>query len=115
MNRHLFNAIFALGAMALVWVAAGFFGTNLLALMVTLLISAVYGFGAFELHRFRQSTSGLTAALTAIPEALSDLNDWLASVPASLQNPVRLRVEGERVGLPGPALTPYLVLSLIHI
>ncbi len=115
MNRHFFTATFALGSMALVWVAAGFFGTNLLALMVTLLISAVYGFGAFELHRFRQSTSGLTAALAAIPEGLRDLNDWLASVPASLQNPVRLRVEGERVGLPGPALTPYLVGLLVML
>jgi hypothetical protein len=115
MNRHFFTAIFVLGAMALVWVAAGFFGTNLLALMVTLLISAVYGFGALELHCFRQSTSGLVAALTAIPEGLSDLNDWLASLPASLQNPVRLRVEGERVGLPGPALTPYLVGLLVML
>ena len=115
MNRHFFTATFALGVMALVWVAAGFFGTNLLALTVTLLISAVYGFGAFELHRFRQSTSGLTAALAAIPEGLSDLNNWLASVPAALQNPVRLRVEGERVGLPGPALTPYLVGLLVML
>jgi hypothetical protein len=115
MNRHFFTAIFAVGAMALMWVAAGFFGTNLLALMVTLLISAVYGFGALELHRFRQSTSGLSAALSAIPEGLSDLNDWLVSVPASLQNPVRLRVEGERVGLPGPALTPYLVGLLVML
>ena len=31
----------------------------------------------------------------------------------ALQNPVRLRVEGERVGLPGPALTPYLVGLLV--
>ena len=115
MNRHFFSATFALGVMALVWVAAGFFGTNLLALMVTLLISAVYGFGALELHRFRQSTSGLAAALEAIPEGLSDLNDWLAGVPASLQNPVRLRVEGERVGLPGPALTPYLLGLLVML
>jgi hypothetical protein len=115
MNRHFFTATFALGVMALVWVAAGFFGTNLLALMVTLLISAVYGLGAFELHRFRQATSGLGAALAAIPEGLSDLNDWLVSVPASLQNPVRLRVEGERVGLPGPALTPYLVGLLVML
>ena len=75
MNRHIFTATFALGAMALVWVAAGFFGTNLLALMVTLVISAVYGFGAFELHRFRQATASLSAALSAIPEGLNDLAD----------------------------------------
>ena len=33
---------------------------------------------------------------------------WLASVHTSLHHAVRLRVEGERVALPGPALTPYL-------
>ena len=115
MNRHFFTATFALGAMALVWVAAGFFGTHLLALMVTLVIAAVYGFAAFELHRFRQATASLSAALSAIPEGLSDLGDWLARVPASLQNPVRLRIEGERVSLPGPSLTPYLVGLLVML
>ena len=115
MNRHFFTATFALGAIALAWVAAGFIGTNLLALLVTLVIAAVYGFGALELHRFRQASSGLVNALLAIPEGLSELNDWLASVPVSLQNPVRLRVEGERVGLPGPALTPYLVGLLVML
>ena len=115
MNRHFFTATFALGAMALVWVAAGFFGTHLLALLVTLLIAAVYGFGALELHRFRQDSTRLQAALSAIPEGLSDLSLWLASLPATLQNPVRLRIEGERVGLPGPALTPYLVGLLVML
>ena len=33
----------------------------------------------------------------------------------SLQNPVRLRIEGERIGLPGPALTPYLVGLLVML
>ncbi len=115
MNRHFFTASFALGSMALVWVAAGFFGTHALALMVTLLIAAVYGFGAVELRSFRQASTGLNAALTAIPEGLADLDDWLSSVPVSLRNPVRLRVEGERVGLPGPALTPYLVGLLVML
>ena len=31
----------------------------------------------------------------------------------SLRNAVRLRIEGERVGLPGPALTPYLAGLLV--
>jgi hypothetical protein len=115
MNRAIFTAAWALGALALAWVAAGFLGTNLLALGVTLLIAAVYGLGAWELHRYRQATSGLTAALSAIPQGLSDLADWLSRVPASLQNPVRLRIEGERVALPGPALTPYLVGMLVML
>ncbi|MDP3864719.1 MAG: hypothetical protein Q8Q75_08380, partial [Rhodoferax sp.] len=41
--------------------------------------------------------------------------DWLKHLHPSLQNPVRLRVEGERIGLPGPALTPYLVGLLVML
>ena len=41
MNRHFFTAVFLLGAMALVWIGAGFFGSNPLALAVTIIIAAV--------------------------------------------------------------------------
>lgn len=115
MNRHFFTAVFALGAMAVVWAGAGFIGSNPLALLMTVIIGSVYGFGAFELHRFRQATTALSTALAALPDALPHLGDWLARVPASLQNPVRLRIEGERMGLPGPALTPYLVGLLVML
>lgn len=115
MNKQFFAGAFALGATAVVWVATGFLGSNVLALVMTVIIAAVYGFGALELHRFRQATATLTAALAAIPAPLPSLGEWLAGVPASLQNPVRLRIEGERVGLPGPALTPYLVGLLVML
>jgi len=115
MHRNLFAITFLLGAMVVVWVGAGFAVTHLLALMMTLIIAAVYVLGALELHRFRQATSTLSTALAAIPDTLTNLGDWLGSVHASLQNPVRLRIEGERVGLPGPALTPYLVGLLVML
>ena len=116
MNKQLFAGAFALGAAAVVWVAAGFFASsNMLALLMTVVIAAVYGFGALELQRFRQTTTGLASALAAIPADLQNLGDWLGRVPAPLQNTVRLRVEGERVGLPGPALTPYLVGLLVML
>lgn len=115
MNRHFFAGAFVLGAIAVVWVATGFFGSNVLALLMTAIIAAVYGFGALELHRFRQATATLTTALSAIPANVANLGGWLASVHASLQNPVRLRIEGERIGLPGPALTPYLVGLLVML
>jgi hypothetical protein len=115
MNKHFFSALFLIGALALLWVAAGFFPTHGLALAVTLLIALVYGLGALELWRFRQATAGLNQALAAIPEDLSELGTWLAGVPVALQNPVRLRIEGERVALPGPALTPYLVGLLVML
>ena len=115
MNRHFFSIAFGLGALALAWVGAGFFGSHALALVMTLVIAAVYGYGALELQRFRQATAALSRALAAIPQPLTQLSDWLGSLPDTLQNPVRLRIEGERVGLPGPALTPYLVGLLVML
>ena len=115
MNRHLFTGAAVLGAMAVVWVGVGFVGTNFLALVMTAIIGAVYGFGAFELRQFRQATFTLSRALAAVPDPIPSLGGWLASVHSSLQNPVRLRIEGERIGLPGPALTPYLVGLLVML
>ena len=115
MNRHLFSGAFLLGAAAIVWVAAGFWGAHTLALTMTALIGAVFGVGVFEMYRFRQATNSLSAAMANIPENLPRLDDWLGNVHTSLRNPVRLRVEGERLGLPGPALTPYLVGLLVML
>ena len=115
LNRHLFTVAFFLGALGVVWAGVGLIDSSFLALAMTTIIGAVYLFGAFELRRFRQATSALAAALAAIPDNLSDLGDWLAGVPPSLQHPVRLRIEGERAGLPGPALTPYLVGLLVML
>lgn len=115
MNRNLFTIAFLLGAMAVVWVSAGFMGGHLLALTMTAIIGAVYVLGALELRQFRQASASLAQALEAIPDPLPALGDWLDRVPASLQNAVRLRVEGDRIGLPGPALTPYLVGLLVML
>lgn len=115
MNRHLFTAAFLLGALGVVWVGVGFVDSSFLALAMTIVIGAVYVFGTLELRRFRQATSTLTAALAALPDKLDELGGWLAGVHPFLQNPVRLRIEGERVGLPGPALTPYLVGLLVML
>jgi hypothetical protein len=115
MKKHMFAGAFLLGTIAVVWVGSGFIGAHLLALTMTLLIGAVYVFGALELRQFRQASASLTAALSAIPEQLENLEDWLVHVPPALRNAVRLRIEGERVGLPGPALTPYLVGLLVML
>ncbi len=113
MNRLCSIAAFALGAAAVAWVAWGYAGGSPLALAMTLLIGAVYGVGAFELWRFQQASAGLRAALALVTDPLPGLAGWLARVPPSLRHAVRLRIEGERVGLPGPALTPYLVGLLV--
>ena len=115
MNKHLFNLAFVTGAFAVIWVGFGFIDSSALAMAMTALIFAVYLAGAFELHRFRQATASLNKALGAIPQDLPDLNRLLAGVDDSLQHPVRLRIEGERAGLPGPSLTPYLVGLLVML
>ena len=115
MIRNLFTMAFFLGVAAVVWVGLGFMAGHVLALLMTAIIGAVYVVGWLELRQFRQASVTLANALEAIPDELANLGDWLGKVPASLQNPVRLRVEGERIALPGPALTPYLVGLLVML
>lgn len=115
MNRNLCIASFVLGLLGVAWVGVGYIGSNPLALGMTVIIAAVYGIGAFEMWRYRLATSSLARALRSIPGDLANLGDWLDQVHPSLQGPVRLRVEGERVGLPGPALTPYLIGLLVML
>jgi len=113
MTRQLGLAAFFTGLIAVAWVGAGYATSNPLALLMTALIAAFYLMGALELRRFHQATGSLAQALAALPDALPALGDWLSQVHPSLQNPVRMRIEGERVALPGPAMTPYLVGLLV--
>lgn len=115
MNKLFFNAAFGIGLLAVMWVGYGFVGSSWLALLMTAAIAGVYVLGAFELKQFRASTNALSSALNDIPQPLTDISPWMDRVPASLQNAVRLRIEGERVALPGPALTPYLVGLLVML
>lgn len=113
MNKLLYAAAAAAGLLAVAWVAVGYAGTHGVALSVTLLIAAAYGAGAFELHRFRRATAALDAALHALSQPPAALQEWLDTLPAPLRRAVQARVEGQRVALPAPALTPYLVGLLV--
>ncbi len=113
MNRFLYHAAFSVGLAAVCWMGIGHIGSNPLALAMTVLIGAFYLMGAIELHRFQQATSSLSQALMGMPDPLPSLGPWLIQVHPSLQNAVRLRIEGERLGLPGPAMTPYLAGLLV--
>ena len=115
MNKLFFNLAFVTGAFAVIWVGFSFIDTSLLAMAMTALIFAVYLAGAVELYRFRHATATLTTTLGAIAEAIPDLNRFLSGIDASLQHPVRLRIEGERAGLPGPSMAPYLVGLLVML
>ncbi|MBT2747690.1 MULTISPECIES: DUF802 domain-containing protein [unclassified Lysobacter] len=109
----LYPAVFVVGLIAVCWVGAGYVGTNTLALSVALLIGACYCAGGLELHRYRQATATLERALAGLSAPPADLSEWLGRLHPSLRNAARLRIEGERVALPAPALTPYLVGLLV--
>ncbi len=115
MKRFSFPIAFGLGALALIWVAAAVASSHFLVLVMTLLIGAVYGFGAWELRQYRATTTALDQGLDQVPSDLAHLSDWLITLPLALQNPVRQRVQGERVALPGPVFTPYLVGLLVML
>ncbi len=114
MSKYLTNFVVFLAGLAVVgWIGMGYAGNNPLALAVTLLIGVCYLAGALELLRYQQATSALKRALSALSEAPGNLATWLDQLPQGLRNAARLRIEGERAGLPGPALTPYLVGLLV--
>jgi Domain of unknown function (DUF802) len=115
MKRYSFQIAFGLGALAVFWVAAYVASSHLLVLVMTAFIGAVYAVGAMELRQYRATTAALRQSLADLSPDLQSLNDWLITLPGSLQNPVRQRVEGERVALPGPSLTPYLVGLLVML
>ncbi len=51
MKKFAFPIAFALGLLAIVWVAAAVASTHLLVLVMTAVIGAVYVYGALELRR----------------------------------------------------------------
>ncbi|WP_459615541.1 DUF802 domain-containing protein [Bordetella sp. 2513F-2] len=114
MTRYLIPlAVFVAGLAAVCWIGAGYAGSNPLALAVTALIGAFYLAGALELQRHQRANAALERSLAGLSTPPSGLQAWLDSLPPGLRNAVRLRIEGERAGLPGPVLTPYLVGLLV--
>lgn len=115
MTKALFTTAFLIGAAAILWMCAIFVGTHAVAFVVTALIGCGYVLGALELVKFRQASATLRTALNSLPAVVEDLSSWLNQLDPGLQNTVQLRIEGERVGLPAPVLTPYLVGLLVML
>ncbi|OAX67110.1 hypothetical protein A6R71_16105 [Xanthomonas translucens pv. arrhenatheri] len=114
MFKNLFNSVvFLAGLAAVCWIGVGYLGSNPLGASFALLIGACYVAGALELYRYRQATATLAHGVEDASAAQSDLGGWLQRLDPSLRNAVRLRIEGERVALPAPGLTPYLVGLLV--
>ncbi|WP_343591942.1 DUF802 domain-containing protein [Paracidovorax wautersii] len=108
-----FAAAFVAGLLVIGWVAWGYGAAHPLALGITLLIAGFYLLGARELHRYRQGTGALAAALQAPPADAAALDGWLAPLPAALRSAVRQRIDGLRAGLPAPVMAPYLTGLLV--
>jgi hypothetical protein len=114
MFRNLLNfAVFLIGLLAVCWIGVGYVGSNPLGAAVAMLIGICYLAGALELHRYRQATATLQHAVVGLSTTPPSLGAWLDRLHPGLRNAVRLRIEGERVALPAPALTPYLVGLLV--
>ncbi|RDI98775.1 DUF802 domain-containing protein [Dyella solisilvae] len=114
MFRHLLQfTVLLVGLAAVCWIGAGYVGSNPLGEAVALMIGACYLAGAYELHRYRQATATLQQAVAGLSVAPANLGDWLDRLHPSLRNATRLRIEGGRVVLPAPVLTPYLVGLLV--
>lgn len=105
--------VFLVGLLAVCWVGIGYLGSNPLGACIAAVIGACYVAGALELYRYRQATATLEAAVDGLTTAPSALSDWLQAIHPGLRNAVRLRIKGERVALPAPVLTPYLVGLLV--
>ncbi len=112
MNQFPRHAALAAGLAVVAWVGAGYLLTNPLALVVTVLIGALYLAGVLELQRFRRATVELARVVDA-EASPTTLRAFVDHVPAALQNSVRRRIEGEPVGLPGPTLAPTLAGLLV--
>ena len=108
-----FAAAFVAGLLVIGWVAWGYGTAHPLALGITLLIAGFYLLGARELHRYRQGTGALAAALQAPPADAAALDGWLGPLPPSLRSAVRQRIDGLRAGLPAPVMAPYLTGLLV--
>ncbi len=114
MSRTAFHVVvFLVGLLAVCWIGIGYVAVHPLGAAVAAIIAACYIAGGVELYRYRQASNGLRTALNDLGAAKDALAPWLERVPVGLRNAVRLRVEGERIALPGPVLTPYLVGLLV--
>lgn len=114
MSRTAFHVVvFLVGLLAVCWIGIGYVAVHPLGAAVAAIIAACYIAGGVELYRYRQASNGLRTALNDLGTAKDALAPWLERVPVGLRNAVRLRVEGERIALPGPVLTPYLVGLLV--
>ena len=113
LRNALHLTVFFLGLAAALWIGAGYIGHHAVGAAVAFLIALCYCVGGAELLHYRRATDALGHALPDTGAARDDLAGWLQRLPEGLRGAVRLRIEGSRMALPGPGLTPYLVGLLV--
>ena len=92
MKKYAFHTAFAIGILAIVWVAAAVASTHLLVLVMTALIGAVYLFGGMELRQYRSTTAGLQQALAEVPEPEAGAGEIKVRMEAAPINPSDLAI-----------------------
>ena len=117
MNRSL-NALYPIAmAAGLAGIAGAGFAASRnhpVALAMAGLIAVFFAIGVWELATFRRDSRGLAAATErAVPDLPELPKDWITSVPLALRGAVQMRLDGQRVGLPGLALAPALAGLLV--
>ncbi|CBL46370.1 Hypothetical protein HDN1F_27870 [gamma proteobacterium HdN1] len=115
MNKATAIVTFLLGAAAILWIGAGFWGAHWLAFAVTTVIAIAYLVGSLELLKFSSETTALQRALGTLKTPPATLTLWLDRIPEAFQTGVRRSIEGGPLALPGPVLTPYLVGLLVML
>lgn len=115
MTSKLSVIAFVLGLGITLWMGVSVMDSNWLAAMVMVMIAGVFITGFAELRRYQRDTLALNQALHNPKEAVDDLEGWLQPLPPALVESVRLRIQGDRVLLPLPILTPYLVGLLVML
>ena len=114
MFKSLLDVLVFLAGLAVVcWIGVGYVDSNPLGAAVAAVIGASYLAGAWELFRYRAATASLRQAVADASPETASLGEWLGRLHPGLRQAVRLRIEGERAGLPAPALTSYLVGLLV--
>jgi len=105
--------VFLAGLAVIAWTGFGYLSSNPLALAIIGLIAIAYLTGVIELQRYQNATNTLTRSVRSLDAAPTNLDSWLEQLAPNLRGATRLRIEGQRIPLPGPALAPYLVGLLV--
>ena len=83
-------SVFLAGLAAICWIGAGYAGSSPLGLLVTGVIGACYLAGAHELHRYRQASASLRAAVARASAARTKASPHARATATRKRGPIPL-------------------------